>query len=443
MRSHKERANLFLLVIVSLSVTISFFAYTASAEYAVQPRLAVSETYDSNIDLVENNKKSDFITTISPGVSFFLFRPHYGVELAYDLNLEMFAEYDDNNIVGHAGKLDSWYEVNRHLKFKLIDTLVKANDPRDAFAENDVRFASGRSDYIRNTVRPSAEIAFARNGLLEVAYQNLFYDNSDDTIQDSSENLFYASVGYKFSVRHEALIHGEYKIADFGETDNASQTNDFDSYRTGGTYTYNFTRQTSGFLNVDVIRMDFKETDVNNPDYYLYNGDVGMGHQFTKTFKATASVGYYYRSLDEDGSDQGVTANAELEKTGKHYTVRLGGFTGPGIQYFGRENLGFVENWSIYGVFDYNLLEKLYLTAGADFERSKYPDEQSLTRDDWAAHVSLNYLILTWLAARGGYDYYNRDSDEAGDSYDDHRVFLTLTASYTWPPNSPLFGARR
>jgi len=52
---------------------ISFFLFPmiclAESRFELTPRISLSQVYDDNIYLEANNEKSDYLTTVSPGIN--------------------------------------------------------------------------------------------------------------------------------------------------------------------------------------------------------------------------------------------------------------------------------------------------------------------------------------------------------------------------------------
>ncbi len=53
------------------------------------------------------------------------------------------------------------------------------------------------------------------------------------------------------------------------------------------------------------------------------------------------------------------------------------------------------------------------------------------TRDAYSVGAGINYTFWRWYTASAGYIFYKQDGDLSIDSYEDHRVLLTLTATTT------------
>ena len=418
-------------ILLTVMVIISTL-HPSWAAYSVTPRITAMGLYDSNIFLDPNNEESDFITTIAPGISFSSYEKRWVVDLSYDLNLVFFTDNDDLNYVGHDGRLDAWYDVSKYVRLQLTDALIRSDDPRDRYEEDDTRVSRGRSIYTRNTLTPSVKFKLAKSSDLELAYTNTYYTNDDPTIADSRQDYYHATLNHQFNIRHGVMLSGGYFEANFDDTDPPSPTEDFTGYDVGGSYTYSFTKHTKTTLDANYTTRDF-EDDTSNNDYSVFSGGIGISHEFTRTFSTSARAGYYHREEDEADSNDGFEFSASLNQTGRKYSVNLNFFAGYREDYFDRENLGFVEVISVRGDFTYNVLRNMDFNAHAAYADDDYPDSNR-DRQSWELGAKLDYLVLKWLAVEAGYDYLDRTSNDPDDEYTDHRIFLSLVVFYVYPP---------
>ena len=69
------------IFILSISI-VCFLSYAhAQFEYDISPLLHLQEQYDDNINLTRSFKKSDLISTISPGFSLLLSHPRFKLDV--------------------------------------------------------------------------------------------------------------------------------------------------------------------------------------------------------------------------------------------------------------------------------------------------------------------------------------------------------------------------
>jgi len=74
----------------------------AQTRIEVTPMITVSETYDDNIFLTKNNKVSDFITVVTPGIVLGLHQEHTDLQLRYAPSFYWYADRSDLNYTAQS-----------------------------------------------------------------------------------------------------------------------------------------------------------------------------------------------------------------------------------------------------------------------------------------------------------------------------------------------------
>ena len=135
---------------LQFAICIFVFSSIASADVGdffskFHPSLTVQEEYNDNIYLTSTDRKSDFITTIYPGIRFstlparvttpgqILQAPEdpAGLDLDYRLGLVFYARENQNDYVSHAGTLNTWYTHGQRLTLRLRDYFIRSEEPRE------------------------------------------------------------------------------------------------------------------------------------------------------------------------------------------------------------------------------------------------------------------------------------------------------------------------
>jgi hypothetical protein len=162
---------------------------------------------------------------------------------------------------------------------------------------------------------------------------------------------------------------------------------------------------------------------------------VGAEHKFTKTLWADARFGWFFRNSDGGDSLNEPEFELGVKKTERRWNAELRMIKSVREEYFDRENLGFTKYWSVTGSFVYTIMERLDTALRAQYYEDDYVDDD-LDRKTLDVLVAANYKPFWWLTVSGGYEYLNRDSNQQLDDFTDHRVFISLTASYIFPQSA-------
>ena len=118
------------IFILSISI-VCFLSYAhAQFEYDISPLLHLQEQYDDNINLTRSFKKSDSISTISPGFSLLLSHPRFKLTCDYLHDFVYFKNYPQFDYKGHNLNLGTETRVTEYLKFLFTETYIRSNDPQ-------------------------------------------------------------------------------------------------------------------------------------------------------------------------------------------------------------------------------------------------------------------------------------------------------------------------
>ncbi|MCX5835132.1 MAG: outer membrane beta-barrel protein [Deltaproteobacteria bacterium] len=390
------------------------------------PYISVQEEYNSNINLTPTNKKDDWITTVTPGVRFNHNDAFTGLNMDVGGGYNWYATNSDLDYWSVLGNFDGRYSPSRYWNFRLRDTIVRSDEPRerDYLGSYDQYYVSTerqRSIYIRNIVEPSVEYRFGRENALALAYRNTYYDNENPGIEDSMENYVSPRLTYWFDVRNGIIL-------EYGHTDaQFDTTSDWTGHNARGRYTHRFTPHTSVFGEYLYQVRDFDQP--SSVDYQTHAPSVGIEHAFSRALTGLLQVGYYLQDPKSGDSQDGATVNANLTyRLEQRTTLSIYAIGGYREEYFTSENLGFVKYYRGGATVSHQLLRRLTLRLGGDVERAEY----SADREDWlyGVNAGLDYQILRWLTIGVTGSYRECNSDVDINDYDEYRAIFRITATY-------------
>lgn len=394
----------------------------------LHPYISVSQIYDDNIDLQPDNRKSDNITVIRPGLNFSNLDDTGGVAFDYNLGINQYWKHDENNYISHNANLDLRYLTREHFNFYLREIFIRSDEPREReyLAPSTVPNAyvlstvQERSVYWRNIVIPTVEYKFGKESKLGVSYKENDYDNQDETIgkrREASVNPFFA---LWFDERNG--ISGEYGYT-HGDFDNYP---DMRAQNASLRYTNRYGPKSSVYLDNSVIRRNFRSEA--KLDYDVYNPKIGISHAFSRTLTGVIEGGYYWQDQKKGTTRSAPTYQAGLTNVDQRTTFNItlqGGFY---EDYFTSENLGFAKfHRALVSVF-HRPERRLFLSLSGNFEYADYVSE----RDDkiYGGSATVGYDLFKWLSASVQYSYQERDSSLNPADYTDNRVMLTMKAMY-------------
>ncbi len=162
-----------------------------AGKWDITPRLSVAEVYSDNINLDDDNKESDLVTVVTPGLSVHGQGGRLVVDLDYELENTVFLDNSDANGSFHKLSADATAEVT---------TMGQAIiDPDRTFSVDNLNTSGNRTDFFTYSLSPYIRPHFGNYADATLRYTNsqAVYDGS---ISDTLENRFNAGIvsGRKF-----------------------------------------------------------------------------------------------------------------------------------------------------------------------------------------------------------------------------------------------------
>ena len=320
----KTMKGVFCLLVGALSIMLvcPARAEIRSGNFTFLPELGIYETYRSNVFLTQHNPKSDFITTITPGMGM---RYTFG-QSSFSANYKVgFLEYTKNPSADYqdhrANALLNW-KLPGGLHFNLGDDFVRSWLEKSGIIVRERGFH-------QNFGKASVDYSFADRWKIEAKYNrdDLAFDSFRDRYAEYANNLVGGSLYYRFLPRVSGLVEYDYAVKDFvtyrtsdhkdqyvyggiafdpagnikGSLKGGFGWKQFDTNlpgRNNSPHNWvmaiqvidNFSPKTS--LTLDAMRMFADDIDVSNSSYVNTIASLTLQQYFTGKIGALASVTY-------------------------------------------------------------------------------------------------------------------------------------------------------
>lgn len=394
-----------------------------------RPRISVQEDYTSNLNLTRDNTREDFITTVSPGLTFMATenrQARAGLDLDYALGLVFHAHNSQLNYVSHTGTLDTWYSFGNRWTLRLWDSYTRSQDPVEQVvavqAQPGVYYPGTQRErftYERNIVQPSLTYQFGREDRFELSYRNNYYNTENPAGDDSLGHNVTPRLTYWFNIRNGIVLEYVFQTAEY------DLTPDLIGHRGRARYTYRFSPQTSVFADYTYDTIDFDSPGV---DFYVHSPSVGITYAFTPTLTGRLQAGYFWRKPEAGGTTEGPTVDAGITQRTPRLTLDLTIQGGYYYDFFGAETLGFYRYYRGIASVAYRMTQRFSASLVGTVERDEFVD---IDREDWLWRVgpSLSYQPWRWLTVSLGGSYGRRESDQDINDYEEWRAFFRLTAT--------------
>lgn len=382
------------VVIITFGLVIEAPAEIKVGRLKINPEIGAQETYRSNIYQTENDRKSDLVTSIIPGLGLeYNFGDRHSLTAGYLGTWNNYAKYSQNNYWDHR-----------------------------AFANLSLRFPGG----------------FDLG--LEQRYVNTWEERSANINRQRhyTENISGISGAYRFGNRWKA--EARYNRDDFGFSSSQDRVYNYVSDLYGGTLYYRFLPRTAALVEYQHI---VKGHDVGNT--YDSTADiVYLGVQFDPAGKLKGDIkfGYGWKDYDERLAGRENSPNSWMAAT----NVRFDQSKYTSYEFQARRE--FQDDYdfdnSPYYLTLLSFTAQHYFTykigaaATVAYQQSDYTDDgrDPVTRvlgkrkdDRWTFRIGNFYNIQKYLKTRLDYEYITRDSNFNTYSFNEHRVMFKVVLS--------------
>ncbi|MGD0485593.1 MAG: outer membrane beta-barrel protein [Syntrophorhabdales bacterium] len=200
------------LLICALSISLLRPAGAAIeyGHFTLLPELDLQEMFRSNLFLTQSDKKSDYVTTVTPGMGLKYLFGQSSFDLGYKVGFVDFAKYSANNYQDHRANGLLHLVAPGGLEFTLGDNFTKSTIER-------IQLMTHQMPFHDNFLNAAAAYSFADRWKIEAKYnrEDLAFDEYRDRYAEYTNNLVGASLYYRFLPRMSGLVEYDYAAKDF------------------------------------------------------------------------------------------------------------------------------------------------------------------------------------------------------------------------------------
>lgn len=358
-----------------------------SGSFLVFPELGVSGSYSDNVGFDEDDEESDIVTLIEPAVEFqsqwsrHLLAVELGSEIAIHAE-ESDEDYQDFFAIGR-GRVDVSRQTNVETNAQARLGHEGRDDPEDA-----------GNDELTDLYEFGGGIALNHeiNRLgFTVGADVLRTVYDDDAEEDRNANVydFLLRTSYEVSPRLDAFIEGRYNIED--RDDNVDDNG--------------IARDTDG-----------------------YEGRLGAGLDITSVLFGEAFAGYRVQRFDEDDFDDETGLSFGVDLNWNPTLLTSIGFSGE-RDFRATDEGGAASNFRTeFGVtIDHELMRNVIVNGEARYQNDDFRGDDR-EDDTILLGAGITYWLNRNLSFNAGYDFQERDSNQAGEDYTVNEFSIGLTA---------------
>jgi hypothetical protein len=428
--------------ITFLTCLILFIHTCASAATLFTPRLTLTEEYNDNLDLApdndpDNEKRADWRTTISPGVSLEVANRTSGILIDYEPSMVMYNRYSDDDTWRHRGLIDYWIDFSRYSSFEFENETTYTEEP---ISEVDSTIRTGRNHYVLNVTSADFFHQFGREDSFDLGYSYRILENEDNSIENTLEDtrrhesylrLTYWPVvnewGTETELRYQKGIYQESDFI-FDKADHISDpSDDFDFWSAGSQLIRRFTPHFEGTFRYTYSKIDY---DGETEDYQLHEAGPGFRYFIGENTDLSFEGMYIFRDRATSRDQSTFLLVSEIVQRWilSRSSVELTGSTGFDPETFGAENNGFDLFASIDANYEYSFSRETHWDLFGGFRWDRYIDLEPERLDNTIqAGTGLSHQVFSWAELRLDYRYRQVLSEDYYHEYAQNRVMLSLT----------------
>ncbi len=374
----------------------------------VHPSVGLSGTYNDNIYKNFGNLKSeaDYITTLSPGIQFFLPIQRHNLQLGYQADINWYKNNSDTNYFNQQASGALNLNFTGGLTVNVSDLYSDTTVPRRGKSTPGV---SGAADtyhempYISNDFNFLAKYQFVDRWAIEGRYNNFDYGykNRYDEAGSYKRNRFGGSLYYRFTAKIDALVDYNYAQNDYKINGPANNN------KVQGTYvglSFDPTSRMRGFLKLGWGQKDYDNNIVagRNTSFSFFSSLVDLTYTLSRYDRFNLRAN---RTAEDDVLTQAPFINTDI-------------FLGYNHIFSWNEKVSFNDNLG-YG--------------SMAFEGSTTDIDGAIKiRDDkrFSGGLGVGYALQRWLNLGLNYSYTNNDSNMLNYKYTENKVWVNATAAF-------------
>jgi len=369
-------------------------------------------------------------------------------------------ESKEHNL-NHDFSLDAYRNCTRKLRVDFNENYIYSNDPQLLPAQNSGDYNPGRRSYWTNDLGIGVAYAYNTASSFESGYTYQMLRNDDTGIG-----------GYENYNRHSADISLQHRINrtwNFGLSANytkglfdqpdheedapADISDDLSEYQGEIQVNWVQSRHNAPFISYEYIGTDYD--DVSRLDSTIHNFTLGTEYQYSRHIIFTIGGGPSLEKTDSFEGNWNYNAHGGIDYViAEHTSMALSGEKGFNQNNFSvnSRDQGLTKFWEWQLNLNHSITPNLIVTAFSSYRYEQQDDitydlpdnptnDETISASDWenfreenmynrkiyVAGGTLGYAFLRWYRAELQYSYRRQNSELINDSYDEHRLFLTIS----------------
>jgi hypothetical protein len=407
--THSVLSRVFGVPCAVLLVALFLCPAVRASEFSFHPSLGVSEEFTDNVYESRDNRKSDFITRVMPGLALKYNAPLWDWDLAYYFDYRYYArnshKYETTHNLaakGHIKIIDELFFLDLSDTFKRVSLDVSRDYTQESLFEN-------QTD--SNTFTASPYFVFHPGTRTNIKtgyrYTNVWY--RDPEAIDKREHSGFLNASYEYSPK--LTFTADYLFI------RQNSVNSFNRHTPSAGARYEYADKCFIFGQGGYTWVDYSDASDFNKPYW----NAGITHTFD-TFSLSATTAVLYPEDPLNGFTREINyalaLNKPLERGSVGLSVYYSDYDGETVDRTKKFGVGFTGR--------YDVTEKLAASLSANVERYDYRDPSGHTRRIYVT-PGLSYSLPWETSLSLFYSFIDYHSAEIyADNYQVNRVVLEV-----------------
>lgn len=390
--------------------------------------IGLRQDYDSNADRVATDEQYESRSRITPRFTFGRLTQQSNFSLTYAPSF-VYSYQSEEDRTDHFASVGYGRRLSRRVSVDFDNTYRMTDDPytyteftetgEGDFVLSDRR---GRRRYWSNSFSGSTRLEYARDSLVNLGYRNHVLRNRDDDFEDDyTRHTPFASLTHRFNHQWQTQLTYTYNIGNFDNRE------DLRTHDGTGRLFYSFSPFTRVFVLGGYMQTDYADSF---RDYVVYTTAAGFDRELSAVRSLSFETGVSFIQRDNFADTDALYLKVSLDNTIQRGAWSVYGESGVDQRLYTGADESFLSRYRLAGArVNYDLARNLAGTTSLEYRRDENIDTPASERETRIiANVGLAYTFARWYRLSAGYSYVDLDADQTIRSYDNHRVYIGLTA---------------
>ena len=414
-------------------------AAAASSQKTFRGEVSVEQGYQSNIDRVHSDPVAEHESRITPRMIYTRSTGASNLRLAYSPSLVHSYRTEEQRIDQRVSAAYN-IQVAKRLGLNFNNTYRLADDPYTyagwevVDGEIELSDRRGRRQYWTNSFSASMDYEYGQQRLVSLGYNNRILQYEQDIHTDFVQHSPFASISHRINHRWSLRSSYTFTQGDFdGDDDRTSHSADF-------AVSYALSPHTDIFSRIGYAATDYEQELQAIRNFEVYTATVGLDRQLSPLRSIDVETGVSQIKREAfAGIESDILAfflRANLDNQLQRGSWRLYGESGTDQRYYTGIDEGLSRYWLAGVQANRTLTRNITGSAGVSYREDDYIEREVSDREKYIrANARLRYSFARWYQLTLGYSYSELESSRPFNNYENHRVFIRLTAGkdlFSW-----------